>query len=54
LRVEHNFGGLLRPERNLIDDTMLFAAVLRSVRTADVIERTIARRNWVGNLNIDP
>ncbi len=53
-RDEHNFGGLLRLEHNLTDDTMLFAALSRSVRTADVTERAIARPDWVGNPNIDP
>ncbi len=53
-RDEHNIGGLLRLEHDLTEDAMLFAALSRSVRTADATERAIARPNWVGNPDIDP
>ncbi|MFX0546038.1 TonB-dependent receptor domain-containing protein [Roseovarius sp. S1116L3] len=53
-RDEHNVGGLLRLEHDLNDDTMIFAALSRSVRTADATERAMARPNWVGNPDIDP
>ncbi len=57
---EHNFGGLLRLEHNLTDETTLFAGVSRSVRTADATERFMAGNSgmagnrWVGNPNLDP
>ncbi len=53
-RDEHNVGGLLRLEHDLTEDTMVFAALSRSVRTADATERAMARPNWVGNPDIDP
>ena len=53
-RDEHNFGGLLRLEQNLTEDTMILAALSRAVRTADTTERAMARNNWVGNFDITP
>jgi len=47
-------GGLIRLEHYLNEDTMVFAALSRSVRTADATERAMARPNWVGNPDIDP
>ncbi|WP_306153637.1 TonB-dependent receptor domain-containing protein [Roseovarius sp. MMSF_3281] len=53
-REEHNLGGLLRLEHELDADTLIFAGLSRSVRTADATERAIARMGWVGNPDIDP
>ena len=53
-RTEDNIGGLVRLEHALNDDTLIFAGLSRSVRTADATERAIARMGWVGNPDIDP
>jgi iron complex outermembrane receptor protein len=53
-REEHNLGGLLRLEHEVSADTLVFAGLSRSVRTADATERAIARMGWVGNPDIDP
>ncbi|MBC7133262.1 MAG: TonB-dependent receptor [Roseovarius sp.] len=53
-REEHNFGGLLRLEHELNADTLLFAGLSRSVRTADATERAITQMGWVGNPDINP
>ena len=53
-RTEDNIGGLIRLEHALSPNTMVFAGLSRSVRTADANERAIARSNWVGNPDIEP
>ncbi|SFI48966.1 TonB-dependent receptor domain-containing protein [Celeribacter neptunius] len=56
--TEDNFGGLMRFEHRLDPDTMLFAGLSRSVRTADANERAMARQVgttiWAGNPDIAP
>lgn len=54
VREEHNLGGLLRLEHEVNADTLVFAGLSRSVRTADATERAIARMGWVGNPDIAP
>ncbi len=59
---EHNLSGLLRLEHKLDNDTTLYSALSRSVRTADATERGLANYtmmmgnnlSWVGNPNIKP
>lgn len=57
---ETNLGALLRYEVDLAEDTMLFAGLSRSVRTADATERFLAKWNtmpsmrWIGNPGLEP
>nr|WP_321512039.1 TonB-dependent receptor [uncultured Celeribacter sp.] len=58
-KTEDNFGGLIRYEYQLSSDTMVFAGLSRSVRTADANERAFSRGmngvpSYVGNPDIDP
>jgi iron complex outermembrane receptor protein len=60
-RTEHNWGGLLRLERDLANGLgMVYAGLSRTVRTADATERFLASNGmtpsarWVGNPGIDP
>ncbi len=58
--TEHNLGGLIRLEYDVLSDVTVFAGVSRSVRTADATERYmaansgVAANRWVGNPLIDP
>jgi iron complex outermembrane receptor protein len=53
-RTEHNFGGLVRLEKEFMPGGRWFVGASRSMRTADANERAMARSNWVGNPDIDP
>ena len=51
-RTEDNIGGLARLDWQMSPDTTLYAGLSRSVRTADAVERAMAKGNWVGNPDI--
>jgi len=61
-RNETNLSGLLRLEQDLGSGLEVFAAVSRSVRTADATERFMGsymimmgqNRSWIGNPGLDP
>lgn len=58
--TENNVGGFINLTHKLSDNSSLFAAISRSVRTADATERYIASNSgmaasrWVGNSNLEP
>ena len=57
---ENNIGGLIRYEHSLTNDSLVFATVSRSVRTADASERYLSgnhnmgKMRWVGNPDLAP
>ncbi|MCB9990572.1 MAG: TonB-dependent receptor [Rhodospirillales bacterium] len=60
-KTEHHLNGLLRIEHDYSPNTMLYAGLSRSSRTADATERGLANfmgaggaSSWVGNPGIDP
>jgi iron complex outermembrane receptor protein len=59
--TEHNIGGFLTLRHDLAGNSVVYATLSRSVRTADATERFIASDNgmdpsqrWVGNPDLDP
>ena len=53
-RTEDNVGGLIRLEHDFTAATKLFVGLSRAMRTADAVERAMAKTDWVGNPDINP